>query len=233
MFSDDQPELDPALADAVRRAYVRPVDEATAAEHVTAMAAAATGSTAPVTARTTGRRRGWRLGLAAGVATLALPVGLAAAGVALPDVVERPFDAVGIQLPNQPAGAPQGSPAPAVPVPRPITPLIPALPATPATPATGKPRTPAQSATGRPQSGRGRPNARKHVPKAPRKAAPPQSRRNAPGRAAPAKPVKPARPVTPVKPAKPVKPHVVPRRTVLPRSAPARPAGRANGRPRG
>lgn len=212
MFSDDEPELDTAIAGAVRRAYVRPVDEATAEEHVSAMAAAAAGSAAEATGGTTRRGRGWRIGLAAGFATLALPVGLAAAGVALPDVLSGPFGAVGVELPNQPADT-REAPAPPPPAGRPTTPLTPLHPVAPAT---GKPSTPAEQGTSRPESGRGR-AARKGVRKPARRAAPPRSRRSvAPGRAAPARP------------AKPLTPRAVPRRSVRPQ-APARPKSRTRG----
>jgi len=121
---DDQPDLDPALADAVRRAYVRPVDEVTATRHVSAMVAASGASEKPATAPARLRRRAWRPALAATAATLLLPVGLAAAGVTLPEAVEKPYEVVGISLPNQPRDV---RPAPAV------TPLTPAT--TPSTPA--------------------------------------------------------------------------------------------------
>ena len=124
MSPDDQPDLDPALADAVRRAYVRPVDEVTATRHVSAMVAASGASEKPATAPARLRRRAWRPALAATAATLLLPVGLAAAGVTLPEAVEKPYEVVGISLPNQPRDV---RPAPAV------TPLTPAT--TPSTPA--------------------------------------------------------------------------------------------------
>jgi hypothetical protein len=107
----DQPDLDPVLADAVRRAYVRPVDEITARRHVSAIAAAAavTG-VEPVTRRP--RRRVLHSALAAGATALLLPVGLAVAGVTLPSALREPFRAVGITLPNQTSDA-QSAPAPA------------------------------------------------------------------------------------------------------------------------
>ena len=120
MSPDDQPDLDPALADAVRRAYVRPVDEVTATRHVSAMVAASGASEQPAAAPARLRRRVWRPALAATAATLLLPVGLAAAGVTLPEAVEEPYEVVGISLPNQPRDV---RPAPAAP---PVAPLTPA-----------------------------------------------------------------------------------------------------------
>jgi hypothetical protein len=114
---DEHPDLDPVLADAVRRTYVRPVDEGTASRHVSAIVAAAAGCAAP-TRQLRRPRRAWRPVLGAGaVATLLLPVGLAAAGVALPAAVEKPYSVVGITLPHQSAEAP----APPVTTPRPLT----------------------------------------------------------------------------------------------------------------
>lgn len=113
MSLDDQPVIDPDLAAAVRRVYVRPVDEATAQRHVNAVVAAATeaagGETLvrrPGRRRPRARRRAWRSALAAGGAALLLPVGLAVAGVSLPSAVDDPYLAVGITLPHQPHTAP-------------------------------------------------------------------------------------------------------------------------------
>ena len=106
MPARDEPDLDPALADEVRRTYVRPVGEDVASRHLSAIVAAATAAerSAPQVQR---RRRAWRPVLGMGTAvTLLLPVGLAAAGVSLPAVVEKPYAAVGIELPNQAAEAP-------------------------------------------------------------------------------------------------------------------------------
>jgi hypothetical protein len=191
VLPDDQPPVDDALAAAVRRVYVRPVDERTASEHVSAIvAAAAEPATHAVAAPSARRRRGWRVGLAAGAATLLLPVGLAAAGVTLPDAVEQPFKAVGIELPNQPRPEP---PAPATPAARPPAPRLPAVPPAakplaPAVPASAKPLAPARPAPSRPQSGRGRASGAKPAVKP----APPQSRRDrAPARATHRTPAKP------------------------------------------
>jgi hypothetical protein len=98
------PDLDPVLTDAVRRAYVRPVDQATAGRHVSAVVAAAAQAEPPHAAGRIAplrRRRVWRPVVAAGAATLLLPVALAVAGVSLPGAIEEPFREVGISLPNQ------------------------------------------------------------------------------------------------------------------------------------
>ena len=99
------PHVPEELADAVRRAYVAPVDDATAERHVAAIAAAAreTGTTpsperVPVERH---RRRAWRPALAVGLSAVLLPAGLAVAGVDLPDAVEKPYEVVGVELPNQ------------------------------------------------------------------------------------------------------------------------------------
>jgi hypothetical protein len=90
----------------VRRSYVRPLDEDVAARHLTAIAAAAREQEASPHALAPSRQRrrlglAWRPALATGLAALVLPTGLAVAGVDLPDPVNAPFDAVGIELPNQ------------------------------------------------------------------------------------------------------------------------------------
>ncbi len=106
MERDDQPELDPALADAVRRAYVRPVDEGTAQRQLSAIVAASTADGSTSIADRPPRRRAWWTAVAVGATTLLAPVGLAVAGVSLPDVVEQPYRALGIQLPHQAADKP-------------------------------------------------------------------------------------------------------------------------------
>lgn len=106
---DDQPDLDAVLADAIRRAYVRPVDEVAARRHVSAIVAAATADAEPDPRRSPRRRRVWRPLVAATAAACVLPAGLAVAGVPLPDVVQEPYRAIGITLPHQPRDA---SPAP-------------------------------------------------------------------------------------------------------------------------
>lgn len=101
MSPDDQHDLDPAIADAVRRAYVQPVDEITAQRHVSAIVAtAAQPGGASVPARRS-RRRVWQTVAATVTAVVVVPVGMAAAGVTLPDAVERPYRAIGIVLPHQ------------------------------------------------------------------------------------------------------------------------------------
>ncbi len=102
MSTDDQPDLDPQLAKAVRRAYVQPLDEATVTRHVSAISAAAAaeeGELVRPSARS--HRRPWRAAAAGVAATLLLPVGLAVAGVSLPKVVSRPYDSIGVSLPHQ------------------------------------------------------------------------------------------------------------------------------------
>ena len=121
MLPDHQPEVDPALADAVRDAFVCSVDPATARRHLSAIVAAADAGSQPAPRRSRARRPMWRTGLAAGAATLLLPVGLSFAGVPLPAVVEKSYRAIGLDLPESPREAPY---APAT-VPRSTTPATP------------------------------------------------------------------------------------------------------------
>ena len=99
------PDFPEDFADAVRRSYEHPVDDATAKRHVTAMVRVAQEAAdppfapTPVPARR--RRRALRPAFAAGLAALVLPAGLAVAGVQLPDAVNAPYDVVGVELPNQ------------------------------------------------------------------------------------------------------------------------------------
>jgi hypothetical protein len=110
-----------AFVDDVRAAVPSPPQEETARRHLAAMRAAAeesragaTASGAGPTARA-GRRRSagpgravLRLGAVTAGAVAAfsgVSTGLAAAGVELPDPVRAPFEAVGIELPNQPDDA--------------------------------------------------------------------------------------------------------------------------------
>ena len=142
MSPDDQPDLDPSLTDAVRRAYVRPVDEVTAQRHVSAIVAAArTVGEQPAVGRARRRRRVWRPVLAAGAATLLAPVGMAAAGVDLPDAVERPYRIVGITLPHQASQAPRPS-APATGPGTPSTSTTPSRPLEPRRPQKQRERDP-------------------------------------------------------------------------------------------
>jgi hypothetical protein len=127
---DDQPQLDPDLADAVRRTYVRPLDEVTARRHVSAIIATATAGAEPVAQPSRRRRRRWRALPAVIAATLLVPGGLAVAGVRLPDAVEQPYRAIGITLPHQTT---REHPRP-TPRARPVTPRT-----TPAGPARTKP----------------------------------------------------------------------------------------------
>jgi hypothetical protein len=95
------PHIPDDISDAVRRAYSAPVDDGVRERHVAAIAAAAREpDTVTVSARRHGRRR-VGTALAAGLALFAAPAGLAVAGVALPEPARAPFDAVGIELPNQ------------------------------------------------------------------------------------------------------------------------------------
>src|SRR3954449_8278343 len=133
----DHDEIDPALSEAVRRTYVRPVDDEVAAQHVTQIAAAAqAGGTSARPAPTARARRPlWRPALAAVAAVLLLPAALAVAGVNLPGPVDAPYDKVGIKLPNQSDEAPSRA-----------TPATPATPATSASPAARPTTTPRRSA---------------------------------------------------------------------------------------
>lgn len=98
-----------AVAEDVRRAHAQAPDEETAARHMTAIVAAAEAmEAAPVNAPAgAAPRRPLRLRRVIAAGALALlgltagTSGLAAAGVALPDPVRAPFDAVGVTLPNQ------------------------------------------------------------------------------------------------------------------------------------
>lgn len=91
------------LEDRIRRAYVRPVDEDVAARHLAAIGVA-TREAQPVRAPRRRRARLWRPVLATGLAVVALPAGLAVAGVDLPDAIDKPYDVVGVDLPNQTSG---------------------------------------------------------------------------------------------------------------------------------
>lgn len=143
MSTDDQPDLDPQLAEAVRRAYVQPLDEATARRHVSAITAATTGEAVRPPVRS--RRRAWRAAAAGVAATLLLPVGLAVAGVSLPQAVSRPYRSIGVPLPHQPRHDTQPTTTPQ---------LIPRVPTSPGTSTT--PRDTNRPATAPP---RDRPNA--------------------------------------------------------------------------
>jgi hypothetical protein len=105
------------LDDRIRRAYVRPVDEDVAARHLAAIAAAARDAEGSSKTSAPGRRRRpfLRPVLATGLALVALPAGLAVAGVDLPDAIDRPYDVIGVELPNQGSGADAPATAPAAP----------------------------------------------------------------------------------------------------------------------
>lgn len=98
-----------AFADALRATLIAAPDRARSAELVPRLAVAARASLVtgpPAPGRRTGARRSSRLGLfaRAAVAFALVPVlfaGLAVAGVKLPDAADAPFEAVGIDLPNQ------------------------------------------------------------------------------------------------------------------------------------
>ncbi len=104
----DDLDCSPQLAEDVRRAVASSPDEATAARHLAAMAAEARAvqDLPPTPAAAPRRRRGviarGLAGAAGAVASLALvTTGLAVAGVDLPEPARAPFDAVGVELPNQ------------------------------------------------------------------------------------------------------------------------------------
>ena len=87
------------LDDLIRRTYVRPVDEDVAARHLEAMDAAVRElvPTPSVRAPAPRRRRALlRPAFATGRALVALPAGLAVAGVDLPDAVSAPYEAGGV-----------------------------------------------------------------------------------------------------------------------------------------
>jgi hypothetical protein len=119
-FRDDE-QLG-AYADALRATLLMEPDPARSAELIPRLAATARASlvTEPLARpRHTGARRHTRLGLfaRAGVAVALVPAlfaGLAVAGVKLPDAVDAPFEAIGVDLPNQGSGADDASSAPAV-----------------------------------------------------------------------------------------------------------------------
>ena len=106
-----------ALAGTLRAALVVAPDPARSAELVPRLAAAARASlvTEPLARPSgAGAQRRSPLALFARVAVAvalvpALFAGLAAAGVRLPDVAEAPFEAVGIELPNQGSEGPESS----------------------------------------------------------------------------------------------------------------------------
>jgi hypothetical protein len=118
-FRDDE-QLG-AYADALRATLLKGPDPARTAELIPRLAVAARTSLVtepPARPRHTGARRHTRLGLfaRAGVAVALVPAlfaGLAVAGVKLPDAVDAPFEAVGVDLPNQGSDArdERGSPA--------------------------------------------------------------------------------------------------------------------------
>jgi hypothetical protein len=140
MAPADQPHLDPDLVDAVRGAYVRPVDEATASRHVSAIVAAASAGGESLARRSRQRWRGWRPVVAAAGAALLLPVGLAVAGVNLPHAIEGPYRAIGIHPPHRA----HHEPAPATPAAAPRT-----------TPGSVTPRRPAEQRARHAQAGQG------------------------------------------------------------------------------
>lgn len=97
------------LSDAVREQYARPPEDATRSAHLAMIAAEARASREAHGARSPGRTRlamppRLRLALTLGAVALSLPlamVGLAVAGVKLPDQVGSAFESVGVELPNQ------------------------------------------------------------------------------------------------------------------------------------
>ena len=101
--------IDPAVAETVRRLYVRPVDPERTQRDVATIAEAARladQTRGPVVAAgvaSSARRRMplWRPALAGLAALVAVPGGMATAGVDLPEAFEAPYRAVGISLPNQ------------------------------------------------------------------------------------------------------------------------------------
>ena len=117
-FRDDE-QLG-AYADALRLTLLKGPDPARTAELIPRLAVAARASLVtepPARPRHTGARRHSRLGLfaRAGVAVALVPAlfaGLAVAGVKLPDAVDAPFEAVGVDLPNQGSDAGDESGAP-------------------------------------------------------------------------------------------------------------------------
>lgn len=215
MSTDDQPDLDPQLAEAVRRAYVQPLDEATVTRHVSAIfsaAAAAEGEFVRPPARS--HRRAWRAAAAGVAATLMLPVGLAVAGVSLPKVVSRPYDSIGVSLPHQANDDAQ-----------PATPgAIPPTPTTPRTSTSPAPRAGSQPATrpeDRPKAARkdgaagsqaapqAKANGAESTPASPRTG----SKAEAPPGRQTGKRAKPARPTPPVVKPKKARPSPQPRAT--------------------
>jgi hypothetical protein len=215
---DDQPELDPDLADAVRRAYVRPVDEAIARRHLSAIVASAGGPfPAP---RRPARRRTWRALAAALAALTVLPAGLAAAGVRLPDAVEQPYRSIGIALPNQ------TSRSQAAPTPRPATPRpAPARPQ-PTAEAQERPKGTVREKRGRAERPAADRSPRRQKQRGQRANPSP---RHEPRRGRQANPSPPAR-RQPNRPARPTPPVPRARRSDAPSQAPASPRGKARSR---
>ena len=145
MSTDDQPDLDPQLAEAVRCAYMQPLDEATVTRHVSAISAAAAAEGELVRPLARSHRRAWRAAAAGVVATLLLPVGLAVGGVSLPKVVSRPYDSIGVSLPHQ--ANDEATPA----TPR-VTPPTPTTPRTSTSPAPRAGNQPATRPENRPKA---------------------------------------------------------------------------------
>lgn len=216
MSTDDHPDLDPQLADAVRRAYVRPLDEATARRHVSAIsaaAAAAEGQLVRPPARS--HRRPWRAVAAGVAATMLLPVGLAVAGVSLPKVVSRPYDSIGVSLPHQSSDdATRATPR--------VTPRTPTTPRTSTSPAASAGSQPATRPEDRPTAARkdraggsqtapkAKTNQGQGTPASPGTAGKPATPSQRSG-GQPGKRAKPARPAPPVVKPKKARPNPQPR----------------------
>ena len=210
------PELDRGLTEAVHRLYVRPVDPERARQDVAMIAEAARqadlnrGPAVSAGAASTLRRRRmplWRPALAAAVAVVAVPGGMAAAGVDVPEAFEAPYRAVGVALPNQ-----DEDPA----VPRRSDRARERLTETPAatTPAvTGPPSSTRSSATTPSPSSARRGEERSQRAKRRRAATARRAQRATPAiPATPARPAEPgergsrATPATPARPAEPASP---------------------------
>lgn len=114
-------EIDPALAETVSRLYLGPIDPERARRDVATIAEAArqadlnrgpaVSAGAPSSLARRRRMPLWRPVAAAAAALVAIPGGLAAAGVQLPEAVDASYRAVGVTLPNQDEQARDAQPA--------------------------------------------------------------------------------------------------------------------------
>jgi hypothetical protein len=235
-------EIDPALAETVNRLYVRPIDPDRARQDVATIAEAARqadqnrGPAVSAGAASRARRRRmplWRPVLAAAAALVAIPGGLAAAGVEVPEPFDAPYRAVGVSLPNQDEHARDTQPS------RGRSTQAPAV----TTPAATTPSAAKPSVTSPSDVARARAKRQKRQERAER--ARRAQRRSSQGRgdeqrATPATPATPAQPggkgggATPATPATPARPQkrsaTTPKAKAVPRRTQPRVTGQGKGK---